>query len=66
MLAYTMGVKEIVVAVNKMDESSVNYSKERYDEIKSELIDYLRKIGFHPERIDFVPISGWVGDNIVS
>ena len=60
-----MGVNEMVVAVNKMDEVSVNYSEERYNEIKSEVKDYLRKVGFKSDKIDFVPISGWLGDNIV-
>lgn len=60
-----MGVKEMVVAVNKMDEISVNYSEERYNEIKSEVKDYLRKVGFKSDKIDFVPISGWLGDNII-
>lgn len=64
LLAYTMGVKEMVVAVNKMDDISVNYSKERYDEIKTEVQDYLRKVGYKSDRIEFVPISGWIGDNM--
>lgn len=60
-----MGVKEMVVAVNKMDDLTVNYSEARYLEIKSELTAYLRKVGYNPAKIDFVPISGWCGDNII-
>ncbi len=59
-----MGVKEMVVVVNKMDDSSVNYSQERYEEIKTEVQDYLRKVGYKIDKIEFVPISGWVGDNM--
>src|SRR3954470_22084512 len=41
LLAFTLGVKQIIVAVNKMDDKSVNWSKERYTEIKEELSIYL-------------------------
>ena len=60
-----MGVKEMIVAVNKMDDLSVNYSESRYLEIKDELTAYLRKVGYNPAKIDFIPISGWCGDNII-
>ena len=65
LLAQTMGVKQMVVAINKMDDSSVNYSQGRYDEIKSELTTFLKKVGYNPANIPFIPISGWVGDNMV-
>jgi elongation factor 1-alpha len=41
LLAYTMGVKQMVVCINKMDEKTVNYSQERYNEIKKELSNFL-------------------------
>jgi elongation factor 1-alpha len=65
LLAFTMGVKQMVVCMNKMDEKSVNYSQERYNEIKKELSDYLKKIGYNPDKINFIPISGWTGDNML-
>jgi elongation factor 1-alpha len=65
LLAYTMGVKQMVVCMNKMDEKTVNYSQERYNEIKKELSDYLKKIGYNPDKINFIPISGWTGDNMI-
>lgn len=60
-----MGVKEIVVAINKMDEISVNFSQSRYEEIRSEVKDYLKKVGYKVDKVDFVPISGWLGDNMI-
>ena len=39
-------VVQLIVAVNKMDDISVNYSKERYDEIKAEVSRMLRMVGF--------------------
>ena len=65
LLAQTMGVKQMVVAVNKMDDAGVNYAQSRFDEIKSELTVFLKKVGYNPANIPFVPISGWVGDNMV-
>ena len=55
----------MIVAINKMDDKSVNYSQDRYTEIKKEVSDYLKKIGYNPEKIEFIPISGWNGDNML-
>ena len=65
LLAQTMGVKQMIVAVNKMDDTSVNYSQARFDEIKGELTIYLKKVGYNVANIPFIPISGWVGDNMI-
>jgi elongation factor 1-alpha len=65
LLAYTLGVKQMVVCVNKMDDKSVLYAQKRYDEIKDELKKFLKKCGYDEKKIPFVPISGWVGDNMV-
>merc|ERR1712147_400262 len=65
LLAQTMGVKEMIVAINKMDDGSVKYSEERYKEIKGELTTYLKKVGYNPAKIEFIPISGWHGDNMI-
>jgi len=48
-----------------MDDKSVNYDEGRYDEIKKELTQFLTKCGYKTAEMDFVPISGWVGDNMV-
>ena len=66
LLAQTMGVKQMIVGVNKMDEGSVNYSEARYTEIKNEVSNYLKKIGYNPAKVPFIPMSGWTGDNMVS
>jgi len=59
LLSFTLGVKQMIVCINKMDEKSVNFGESRYEEIKKELSDYLKKIGYNPKNIPFVPISGW-------
>merc|ERR1711943_15898 len=61
LLAQTMGVREMIVCVNKMDDPSVKYSEERFNEIKAELVAYLKKVGYNPAKIQFIPISGWHG-----
>jgi len=59
LLAKTMGVSQMIVCMNKMDDTSVKYSQARYDEIKSELSLYLQKVGYNPAKMEFIPISGW-------
>lgn len=66
LLAFTLGVKQIIVGINKMDHNSVNYSQERYNEIKKEASDFLKKTGYNPEKVEFVPVSGWTGDNLIA
>jgi len=65
LLAYTLGVKQMICAINKMDSTEPPYSGDRYNEIKNEVSTYVKKIGWNPVQIPFVPISGWVGDNMV-
>ena len=65
LLAFTMGVKQMVVAINKMDDKSVSWDQKRYEEIKKEVSDYLKKIGYNPDKVPFIPISGWFGDNMI-
>jgi len=63
LLAYTMGIKQVVVAINKMD--AVQYNEERWTDIKKEVIDYLKKIGFQEKNINVVAYSGFQGDNLI-
>ena len=48
MLAKTLGLKSIIVVVNKMDDPTVEWAKERYDQIVSELSPFLRQVGYNP------------------
>ncbi|KAH8616007.1 Elongation factor Tu GTP binding domain [Trypanosoma vivax] len=65
LLAFTLGVKQMVVCCNKMDDKTVNYGQERYDEIVKEVSTYIKKVGYNVEKVRFVPISGWQGDNMI-
>jgi elongation factor 1-alpha len=65
LLAYTLGVKQMIVVINKMDDKTVNWAQGRYDEIKKEVHSFLKKVGFNPEKVNVIPISGWNGDNML-
>merc|ERR1712121_89971 len=65
LLAYTLGVKQLIIGVNKMDSTSPPYSEDRFKEIEKEVSSYIKKIGFNPKCVAFVPISGWNGDNML-
>eukprot|EP00475_Leptophrys_vorax_P018359 TRINITY_DN25079_c1_g1_i1.p1 TRINITY_DN25079_c1_g1~~TRINITY_DN25079_c1_g1_i1.p1 ORF type:complete len:461 (+),score=123.00 TRINITY_DN25079_c1_g1_i1:171-1385(+) len=65
-LAFILGVKQIIVCVNKMDHETVKYSESRFEELKEYLSQFLQQqVGYEFEKIVFVPISGLNGDNLV-
>ena len=61
-LSQVMGIKQMVVAVNKMDD--VGYQESKYNEIKTELTKLLSGVGHKVDQIKFIPVSAWVGDNV--
>merc|ERR1719263_1174484 len=65
LLAFTMGVKQMICCCNKMDAKGADYKEERYNEIKTEVSHYLKQVGYKIENVPFIPISGWVGDNML-
>merc|ERR1712062_515492 len=65
LLAYTLGVKQLIVACNKMDSTEPPYSQARFEEIAKEVSNFIKKVGYNPTAVPFVPISGWHGDNMI-
>ncbi|XP_010246356.1 PREDICTED: eukaryotic peptide chain release factor GTP-binding subunit ERF3A [Nelumbo nucifera] len=64
-LAKTLGVTKLLVVVNKMDDPTVKWSKERYDEIESKMTPFLRSSGYNVKKdVLFLPISGLLGSNL--
>ncbi|KAF2309062.1 hypothetical protein GH714_000306 [Hevea brasiliensis] len=64
-LAKTLGVSKLLVVVNKMDDPTVNWSKERYDEIETKMIPFLRSSGYNVKKdVQFLPLSGLLGANM--
>lgn len=63
-LAKTLGVEKLIIAVNKMDDPSVEWKQERFTEIKDKLSPFLKQSGFKDDQVIFIAMSGLTGDNI--
>ncbi|KAL2649746.1 hypothetical protein R1flu_017874 [Riccia fluitans] len=64
-LAKTLGVSKLLVAVNKMDDPSVEWAKERFDEIEKKMLPFLKACGYNVKKdVQFLPISGLLGVNM--
>ncbi len=61
-LLKVLGVQQFIIAINKMD--AVNYDKAKYDETKAALIAKIKPMGYPVDKISFVPVSAYMGDNI--
>jgi len=61
-LSQVMGIKQLIVAINKMDE--VNYDKSQFESIKKEMEKLLGGIGFKTDTVIYIPISAFNGDNV--
>ena len=65
LLAYSLGVRQMIVCCNKMDDASVAFSEARFREVEAAVGSFARKLGFPAGAVPIVPTSGWEGDNIV-
>ena len=63
LLVNLLGVKQLIVAVNKMDMA--DFAEERYREVSLEATRMLISVGVKPERVTFLPLSGLRGDNLL-
>ncbi|KAL0580789.1 hypothetical protein V5O48_001254 [Marasmius crinis-equi] len=64
LLVRSLGVSQVIVAVNKLDQ--VEWDKSRYDEIRDFLKPFLIQSGFQPSKTKFVPVGAMLGVNLVS
>jgi len=78
-LVKMLGVKKIIIVINKMDEPTVEWSQERFDEIKNELLPFLTRrtrksaqganygpsLEYSPDDLQWIPVSGYNGLNII-
>jgi sulfate adenylyltransferase subunit 1 len=62
-IARMLGIKKLIVAINKMD--LVEFSEQRFMQIKDELSDFINRIGFRSEDVSYIPISAYKGENIL-
>ena len=61
-LARTLGITQIIIAVNKMD--AVKFDEKRFNEVKKDLSDLIKMVGYKPEETLFIPVSSLQGANI--
>jgi len=65
-----LGVKQLIVGVNKMDCDMAGYKEARYKEVRDEMVHMLLKVGwkkdFVNQSVPVLPISGWMGDNLIN
>ena len=69
LLINLLGVKQLIVGVNKMDCEVAKYGQPRYKEISDEMAGMLAKVGwkkdFIKKSVPMIPLSGWQGDNLI-
>ncbi len=61
-LARTLGINQMIVALNKLD--AAKYSEKKYNEVKSDVSNLLKTVGFKPEQVQYIAVSAYVGDNV--
>jgi elongation factor 1-alpha len=65
-LLRTLGVTQVIPVINKMHDPTVKYSEERYKAVRAEFEKLLRMVGYDVTKLPFIPVSGWVGDNLTT
>ncbi|MBW2982903.1 translation elongation factor EF-1 subunit alpha [Candidatus Woesearchaeota archaeon] len=64
-LSRTLGVNQLIVAINKMDISGVEFSEDKYNKVKEEVSQLLKTVGYNPAEVQFIPEAALKGDNVV-
>jgi elongation factor 1-alpha len=62
-LLKTLGVGQIIVAINKMDDS--NFAEDAYNAAVEKGKGLIKSCGYKADEVPFIPVSGWKGDNLV-
>ena len=66
-ISYTMGIRQLIIAINKMDSTTDGeYSEKAFLKIKKNMKNLCENIGFNIENIQFIPYSGFTGQNLVN
>ena len=65
-LSKTLGVGQLIVSINKMDISGVDYKEERWNAVKEEVTKLIKSVGFKPDQVQFLAVSALKGENIVN
>ncbi len=62
-LCKTLGVGQLAVAVNKMD--MVNYDQKKFEDVKTQVSQVLKMVGYKVDQINFIPLSSLKGENVI-
>jgi elongation factor 1-alpha len=63
-LARTLGVKQMIIAINKIDDTKPPYDKARYEAVKADVDKLAKSVGYKDEQLQYVPVSAFAGDNV--
>lgn len=63
-LARTLGVKQMIVAINKIDDTKPAYDKSRYEAVKADVDKLAKSVGYKDDQVQYVPVSAFAGDNV--
>ena len=63
-LARTLGVKQMIVAINQMDATTPPYDKAKYEEVKAEVDKLAKSVGYKDDMLQYIPVSAFKADNI--
>ncbi len=61
-LSRTLGVNQLIVAINKMDMK--NYEEAAFNKVKEDVVKLLKSVGYNPDKVQFVPIASLLGENV--
>jgi len=61
-LSRTLGINQLMVAINKID--MVKYDQKRFEEVKNDVVQLLKMVGYKTNEISFIPTSAFIGDNV--
>jgi elongation factor 1-alpha len=62
-LAKTLGVKQMIIAINKMD--AAGYDEAKFNKVKEDVVKLLKSVGFKPDQIPIIAVSAYKGDNVI-
>jgi elongation factor 1-alpha len=64
-LSKTLGVEQMIIAINKMDATKPPWDENRYNEVVEQISSLLKTVGYKTDEMLFVPVSAFTGDNSV-
>jgi len=63
-LARTLGVKQMIIAINKMDDTKPPFDKDRFEQVKTEVVKLAKSVGYKDDQMQIVPCSAFTGENV--